>query len=77
MIMLFQNDTDVPVLMTAVLVLTSLLPVVPVNIAPYLNEVFAAFGRLAAFICRKPGTGSFIVLIVFVYLTKEVPHQAL
>ena len=48
-------ETDVPILMGGLLDLTSLLPLVPVAIASFLQEIFEVFLRMAAFNLRKPG----------------------
>ena len=51
-----RTDTDVPVLMNAVLLITFLIPIVPVSITTKLEDIFDAFQRLACFILSKPGS---------------------
>lgn len=51
-----QVETDVPILVTALLCLTSLLPVDPVKSAVTFNELFIVLERLVVFINHKPGT---------------------
>lgn len=50
-----QNEVDIPILMTGVMVLVILLPVVPVGIEGHLQDVFDIFARIAALITKKPG----------------------
>ncbi|XP_074655191.1 hamartin-like isoform X2 [Tubulanus polymorphus] len=50
-----KTDTDVPILMSAALIVTTLLPVIPVAVGSYLNDIFLVFGRLADFATMKPG----------------------
>ena len=50
-----QNEVDIPILMTGVMVLVILLPVVPVSIEGHLQDVFDITARIAALITKKPG----------------------
>uniref|UniRef100_A0A4W4E6N8 TSC complex subunit 1b n=1 Tax=Electrophorus electricus TaxID=8005 RepID=A0A4W4E6N8_ELEEL len=50
-----KMDTDAVVLITAVLVLVTLLPMIPQAGKQHLYEVFDIFGRLAAWTLRNPG----------------------
>ncbi|GAB1603096.1 hamartin-like [Argonauta hians] len=50
-----KTDTDVPVLMTGLTILSALMPVLPKHTMPYLNDFFEIFGRVAEFTCEKPG----------------------
>ena len=52
---LFKTETDVRILMSGVLIITMLLPNMPILIAPHLQDVFDIFSRLVAFKRRKPG----------------------
>ncbi|XP_033099005.1 hamartin-like [Anneissia japonica] len=54
-IKLLKVDTSVPVLMSGVLSITTLLPIYPSLVSPYLNDIFQIFSRLAAWNIRKPG----------------------
>lgn len=47
-------ETNIPVLTTAVTIVTILLPSVPTMVGPYLPEVFEIFNRLASFTIKKP-----------------------
>lgn len=55
LIVCLQNEVDIPILMTGVMVLVILLPVVPVSIEGHLQDVFDIFARIAALITKKPG----------------------
>lgn len=55
LIKLLKTEVDVPILVSGVLTITSLLPVVPVTIHSHLQELLEAFSRLAAFNFKKPG----------------------
>ncbi|XP_071948076.1 hamartin-like [Antedon mediterranea] len=54
-IKLLKVETSVPVLMSGVLSITTLLPIYPSLVSPYLNDIFLLFSRLAAWNIRKPG----------------------
>lgn len=56
-------DTDVPVLMTALTILSALLPVLPKHTIQYLADFFEIFGRVATFCCQKPGNVPEIFLL--------------
>lgn len=56
-------DTDVPVLMTALTILSALLPVLPKHTIQYLQDFFEIFGRVATFCCQKPGNVPEIFLL--------------
>ncbi|XP_013415766.1 hamartin isoform X3 [Lingula anatina] len=58
-----KTDTDVPILMSALLAIVSLLPMEPVRIHPYLPSIFDAFSRLASFNNKKPGNVPDIYLL--------------
>ncbi|XP_052789916.1 hamartin-like [Mya arenaria] len=47
-------ETNIPVLMTAVTVVTILLPSIPTLVGPYLPDLFEVFNRLASFTVKKP-----------------------
>ncbi|XP_014780650.1 hamartin [Octopus bimaculoides] len=51
-----KTDTDVPVLMTGLTILSALMPVLPKHTMPYLTDFFEIFGRVAEFTCEKPGS---------------------
>ncbi|KAL3871551.1 hypothetical protein ACJMK2_039542 [Sinanodonta woodiana] len=50
-----RTETDIPVLMTAVTIITIVLPSLPTVIAPFLQDIFEIFHRLVAFCVKKPG----------------------
>lgn len=50
-----KTGNDAPVLMTGSLVLTTILPVIPVSVSSHLQDILDVFSRLAAFTLRKPG----------------------
>lgn len=50
---LLKQDTDIAVLMSACLIVTTLLPVVPVAIGPHLQDIFQIFTRLAGYTIKK------------------------
>lgn len=50
-----QSDTDVVVLTTGVLVLTTLLPMIPQSGKQYLHDFFGIFGRLSSWCLKNPG----------------------
>ncbi|XP_041368930.1 hamartin-like [Gigantopelta aegis] len=58
-----KTEVDIPVVMTALVIITVLLPVVPVTIAPHLQEIFDIFGRLAAFSVKKPANTPDVFLL--------------
>ena len=53
--MCFQNEVDIPILMTGVMVLVILLPVVPVGMEGFLHDVCDIVARITALITKKPG----------------------
>ncbi|ESP04993.1 hypothetical protein LOTGIDRAFT_109459 [Lottia gigantea] len=58
-----KTETDIPVLMTSVMILTLLLPVVPVSIVKYLQEILDILTRLASFCVRKPANTPDVYLL--------------
>lgn len=40
---ILKSDADVPILITALLTLIVLLPMIPANVGPYLQEIFEVF----------------------------------
>lgn len=48
------TDTDIPLLMTGVMVITILLPAIPSLVGKYLPDIFDIFGHLVSFNIRKP-----------------------
>ena len=50
-----QEATDVPILVSAVLLITSVLPMVPVSVKSHLADILDGFSRLANFNTVKPG----------------------
>ncbi|XP_064649167.1 hamartin-like isoform X2 [Lineus longissimus] len=58
-----KTDTDVPILMSACLIITTLLPVIPVSIGSHLQDIFIVFTRLAAFSLKKPANVPDIFLL--------------
>jgi len=48
-----QEDTNIPILMTGVIIVTILLPSIPTLVGPYLPSLFEIFNRLAAFTVKK------------------------
>ena len=53
LIKVMNSEIDVPVLVSTVLTVTSLLPLVPVSVQSYINDILEAFSRLAACNFRK------------------------
>lgn len=53
---LLKTDTEVPVLMSALLVLVTLLPTIPANVSHHLGSIFEVFSRLAAWKTNKPAS---------------------
>lgn len=51
-----QGDTDVVVLTSGILTITTLLPLVPVSIGHWLQHLFEIFSRLSAFRAHRSGT---------------------
>ncbi|XP_005108980.1 hamartin [Aplysia californica] len=49
-----RTEYDVPILMTAMMIVVILLPSVPVGIGPYLTQIFEVFERLSVFCIKKP-----------------------
>ncbi|KAK6195034.1 hypothetical protein SNE40_000552 [Patella caerulea] len=58
-----KNMTDIPVLMTGVMILTLLLPIVPVSIARHLTDILDIFTRLTSFCVRKPANTPDVFLL--------------
>ncbi|XP_076314237.1 tuberous sclerosis 1 protein hamartin [Tachypleus tridentatus] len=58
-----KTDTDIPNLMSALLILVTLLPVVPASIGPFLQEIFDIFSRLAAWNTKKPSNVPAVFLL--------------
>ncbi|XP_046370130.2 hamartin-like [Haliotis rufescens] len=58
-----KNANDIPVVMTALMIVTMLLPVVPVTIASHLQEIFDIFMRLSTFSIKKPANTPDIFLL--------------
>lgn len=51
-----KTDTDIPLLMTGVMVITILLPAIPSLVGKYLPDIFDIFGHLVSFNIRKPSS---------------------
>ncbi|XP_077864613.1 hamartin-like, partial [Saccoglossus kowalevskii] len=49
-----KNDTDVPVVMSSVLIITTLLPIVPSSVGQYLQDIFEGFSRLSSWKLKPP-----------------------
>ncbi|KAK3088192.1 hypothetical protein FSP39_015981 [Pinctada imbricata] len=58
-----KTEADVPVLMTGVMVLTILLPSLPVHMGSHLQEMFDIFSYAVAFSVKKPGNVPEVFLI--------------
>ncbi|XP_044732260.1 hamartin isoform X3 [Chrysoperla carnea] len=54
---LLKTETEILPLMSALLILIILLPMIPANIGPYLNDIFEIFSRLAAW--NRNNSGKF------------------
>ncbi|XP_022085127.1 hamartin-like [Acanthaster planci] len=50
-----RMDTDVPVIMCGLLTVTTLLPMIPSLVSPFLQDIFGIFSRLASWTMKKPG----------------------
>ncbi|XP_077986849.1 hamartin-like [Glandiceps talaboti] len=50
-----KSDTDVLVVMSSVLIITTLLPIIPSFVGPYLQDIFDGFSRLASWKLNPPG----------------------
>lgn len=51
-----KTDTDIPLLMTGVMVITILLPAIPSLVGKHLPDIFDIFGHLVNFNIRKPSS---------------------
>ncbi|XP_053380721.1 hamartin-like isoform X2 [Mercenaria mercenaria] len=49
-----KAETSIPVLMTAVTIVTVLLPSIPTSVGPYLPDIFEIFNKLASYTVKKP-----------------------
>uniref|UniRef100_K1PLX0 Hamartin n=1 Tax=Magallana gigas TaxID=29159 RepID=K1PLX0_MAGGI len=58
-----KTDTDIPLLMTGVMVITILLPAIPSLVGKYLPDIFDIFGHLVSFNIRKPSNAPDIFLL--------------
>lgn len=58
-----KTDTDIPLLMTGVMVITILLPAIPSLVAKHLPDIFDIFGHLVSFNIRKPSNAPDIFLL--------------
>jgi len=68
-------EHDIPTLLIGSLTLTTLLPVVPVSIAPHLPDIFELFSRLASFTFNKTGQILFdinLALFIAQYINRFV-----
>ena len=61
--MSIQGDTDVVVLTSGVLTLTTLLPLVPASIGHWLQHLFDIFTRLSYFRARRQGEMRFTMIL--------------
>ncbi|XP_038063703.1 hamartin-like [Patiria miniata] len=50
-----KMDTDIPVIMCGLLTVTTLLPMIPSLVGPFLQHVFVIYSRLASWTIKKPG----------------------
>ncbi|XP_070531599.1 hamartin-like [Ptychodera flava] len=50
-----KSDVDIPAVMSSVLIITTLLPIIPSFVGPYLNHIFEGFSRLASWKLQPPG----------------------
>lgn len=50
-----QNDTDVVVLITGVLVFITMLPMIPQSGKQHLHDFFGIFGRFSSWCLKNPG----------------------
>ncbi|XP_054769936.2 hamartin-like [Lytechinus pictus] len=55
MIQCLKVDTDIPVLMCGILAITTLLPMIPSKVGPFLHDICEIFARLASWSVHKPG----------------------
>eukprot|EP00057_Strongylocentrotus_purpuratus_P008713 XP_011663187.1 PREDICTED: hamartin isoform X1 [Strongylocentrotus purpuratus] len=55
MINCLKADTDIPVLMCGILTITTLLPMIPSKVGPFLHDICEIFARLASWSVNKPG----------------------
>lgn len=58
-----KTDTDIPLLMTGVMVITILLPAIPSLVGKHLPDIFDIFGHLVSFNIRKPSNAPDIFLL--------------
>lgn len=58
-----KTDTDIPLLMTGVMVITILLPAIPSLVGKHLPDIFDIFGHLISFNIRKPSNAPDIFLL--------------
>ncbi|GFO17745.1 hamartin [Plakobranchus ocellatus] len=53
---LLRSETDVPPLMTSLMIIVILLPSLPVGLGPYLPTIFDIFGRMSVLCAKSPAT---------------------
>ena len=53
-----QRDMEIPVIMCGLLAVTTLLPMIPSQLGPYLTDVFSIFARFTSWSVEKPGEWS-------------------
>ncbi|RUS76957.1 hypothetical protein EGW08_015277, partial [Elysia chlorotica] len=53
---ILKTETDVPVLMTSLMVIVILLPSLPVTLGPHLSTIFDIFGRMSILCVKSPAT---------------------
>ena len=63
LLMSLQGDNDVVVLTSGIWTITTLLPLVPVSIGHWLNDLFDIFTRLSSFRARRQGMRSFMMAL--------------
>lgn len=65
--LLTQSDSDVVVLTSGILTITTLLPLVPASIGPWLHDLFDIFTRLSSFRAHRQGKMLFMMLLDVVF----------
>ena len=55
----FQSDTDVLILVSGLMIISTLLPLVPASVGGKLEDLFEIFVQLSSFSAFKPGIYSY------------------
>ena len=64
-VILHKADTDVVVLTSAVWTITTMLPLIPAYVGPWLPELFDIFVRLSSFRAHSKGMNYLVMMLIF------------